>query len=102
MTILNEIENDSVIKIKGIKSLVRVVLYSDKNLSIDWHGEFQEKEDILADKYNYYLPGIVVGSFKKSGDLLSIYRRNINLNFIKEKSISISIKTTIKPLNSMV
>ena len=102
LTILNEIENDSVIKIKGIKSLVRVVLYSDKNLSIDWHGEFQEKEDILADKYNYYLPGIVVGSFKKSGDLLSIYRRNINLNFIKEKSISISIKTTIKPLNSMV
>ena len=94
--IMNEIENDSKNKIKGKKLVTRLLLYSDRPENIIWIGTFQEKHNYNFAKYNYYYPENSIGSLLKKDDLLVLYRRNINIDFVKENDIKINIQTIQK------
>ena len=94
--IMNEIENDSKNKIKGKKLVTRLLLYSDRPENIIWIGTFQEKHNYNFSKYNYYYPENSIGSLLKKDDLLVLYRRNINIDFVKENDIKINIQTIQK------
>ena len=96
ITIINEIENDLNKKIKEEVSLSRIILYSNKYEKLFWKGEFQEKENYSFVKYNYYYPEYSNGYMDKMDDLLLIYRRNMLLDFIKDKALVFNIQTSSK------
>ena len=93
ITIMNEIENNASNKMKGIKSLVRIVLYSNKRFNNFWKGKFEGRTDLENCKCNYYFENYAEGFLKKSSELLTIYRRNIYLYFVKQKSLAINISS---------
>ena len=83
-------------KIKEEVSLSRIILYSKKYGKLFWKGEFQEKENYSFVKYNYYYPEYSNGYMDKMDDLLLIYRRNMLLDFIKDKALVFNIQTSSK------
>ena len=94
LTVINEVENNSENKTKEEISLIRAVLYSNSNLNVIWNGKFEEKEEISYNKYNYYFPKYSTGKIKKMVDLLVIYRRNMNLDFLKNDNLLISVNNS--------
>ena len=96
ITIINEIDNNLHKKIKDEITLSRFILYSNKHEHLFWQGEFKEKEHYSFEKYNYYYPQYSNGYMEKMDDLLVIYRRNMILDFIKDKALVFNIQTTQK------
>ena len=96
ITIINEIDNNLHKKIKDEITLSRFILYSNKHEHLFWQGEFKEKEHYSFEKYNYYYPQYSNGYMGKMDDLLVIYRRNMILDFIKDKALVFNIQTTQK------
>ena len=96
ITVINEIENNLHKKIKDNLTLSRFILYSNKHEQLFWQGEFKEKEHYSFVKYNYYYPEYSNGYMEKMDDLLVIYRRNMILDFIKDKALVFNIQTTQK------
>jgi hypothetical protein len=96
ITVINELENNLHKKIKDEITLSRFILYSNKHEQLFWQGEFKEKEHYSFVKYNYYYPEYSNGYMEKMDDLLVIYRRNMILDFIKDKALVFNIQTTQK------
>ena len=91
ITIIND---DIKTEVKGKLLLKRAVLFSNKIERSIWKATFGEVNHHNYTKINYYYPDYSKGLLRKMDDLLVIYRRFINLDFISENGLKISIKTT--------
>ena len=91
ITIIND---DIKTEVKGKLLLKRAVLFSNKIERSIWKATFGEVNHHNYTKINYYYPDYSKGLLRKMDDLLVIYRRFVNLDFISENSFKISIKTT--------
>lgn len=98
IVIINDIKDEKDEKEKkdeteGKLMLIRVILFSMKEVFQGWHGKYGEKYENYCMKFNYYFPDYSNGIIRKSDDIFSVYRRNAFLDFIKENNLQINLNT---------
>ena len=91
ITIINDNEKANE---NGKLILKRAVLFSNKIESIIWNAKFGEDIQNNYKRYNYFYPDYSRGLLRKMDDLLVIYRKSVNLDFINEHGFKISINTS--------
>ena len=91
ITIINDSKKTNV---NGKLLLKRAVLFSNKIERITWNANFGEAYHHNYKRYNYYYPDYSKGLLRKTDDLLVIYRRFVNLDFISENGFKININTS--------
>ena len=77
-------------------SILKLILYTDFKSLKEWNATFEEYSDLNLYKFNYFYPSSTKGEMRQKEELLSVYRRNMLLDFINIDKFRINVNSSSK------